>query len=178
MSRRYIQNSLAVDSPEMRSIQDCAKKNKITVALGFSGNDRSSLYISQCTIGVSGDIQMRRRKLMPTHMERTVFGNCSGESLTNVVSTPVGNVGQLACWEHIQPLLKYHTATQREAFHVAAWPPLFPYAGEQELWSMTKEGEYSYFTAANPASHCIQAAAISPGLTRLSRNHSCCTQQQ
>ncbi|KAJ9620892.1 hypothetical protein H2203_007478 [Taxawa tesnikishii (nom. ined.)] len=140
MSRRYIQNSLAVDSPEMRSIQDCAKKNKITVALGFSGNDRSSLYISQCTIGVSGDIQMRRRKLMPTHMERTVFGNCSGESLTNVVSTPVGNVGQLACWEHIQPLLKYHTATQREAFHVAAWPPLFPYAGEQELWSMTKEG--------------------------------------
>lgn len=78
---------------------------------------------------------------MPTHQERTIFGNASGSSLTNVVATAVGNVGQLACWEHVQPLLKYNTIAQFEAFHVAAWPPVTPYASEQELWSMSREGK-------------------------------------
>lgn len=142
LGRRYIQNSLAVSSAEMDTIRACARKNKITVALGFSENDHDSLYIAQATISASGELAMTRRKLMPTHMERTIFGNSSGNSLTNVVDTPFGNVGQLACWEHAQPLLKYHTLTQREAFHVGAWPPVFPYASPQELWSMTREGEY------------------------------------
>lgn len=80
---------------------------------------------------------------MPTHMERTIFGNASGESLANVVKTTVGNVGQLACWEHVQPLLKYHTITQREEIHVSAWPPVDPYRpATGELYSMTSEGEY------------------------------------
>ena len=115
----------------------------IVVALGFSERHNNSLYIAQCTIDKTGEIVMKRRKMMPTHMERTVFGNSSGESLNNVVDTGVGKVGQLACWEHIQPLLKYHTITQHEKIHIAAWPPVFPYAGPQELWSMTKEGECS-----------------------------------
>jgi predicted amidohydrolase len=141
LSTRYIKNSLAVDSAQMRTIQACARKHKITVALGFSENDHNSLYIAQCIVSDTGEIAMRRRKLMPTHMERTIFGNCSGNSLDNVVPTAVGNVGQLACWEHVQPLLKYHTITQREVFHVAAWPPVYDMAHEAELWSMTRDGE-------------------------------------
>jgi hypothetical protein len=41
----------------------------------------------------------------------------------------------------VQPLLKYHTITQREVFHVAAWPPVYDMAHEAELWSMTRDGE-------------------------------------
>jgi nitrilase len=78
MSRRYMLNSLAFDSPQMASICACAKQNNITVALGFSENFHHSLYIAQCTISNTGEILMRRRKIMPTHMERTVFGNSSG----------------------------------------------------------------------------------------------------
>lgn len=141
LSTRYIKNSLSISSTQMQLIQASARKHKITIALGFSENDHNSLYISQCIITDAGEIAMRRRKLMPTHMERTVFGNCSGNSLDNVVSTAVGNVGQLACWEHVQPLLKYHTITQREVFHVAAWPPVYDMAHEAELWSMTRDGE-------------------------------------
>lgn len=143
MTRRYIKNSLRIKSAEMKRIQACAQENSITVALGFSENDHGSLYISQCTISEVGEILMQRRKLMATHMERTIFGNCSGNSLDNVVSTPVGNVGQLACWEHVQPLLKYHTIAQREAFHVAAWPPVTSVRREDELWSMSREGKLS-----------------------------------
>jgi nitrilase len=142
LTRRYMQNSLATESAQMQLIQDSARKNKITVALGFSENDHNSLYISQATISDTGEILMQRRKIMPTHMERTMFGNSTGNSLANVVPTAFGNVGQLACWEHVQPLLKYHTITQRETIHVAAWPPVFPTASENELWSMSREGEY------------------------------------
>jgi nitrilase len=141
LTRRYMQNSLATKSAQMQLIQDSARKNKITVALGYSENDHNSLYISQATISDAGEMLMHRRKIMPTHMERTIFGNATGNSLVNVVPTAFGNVGQLACWEHVQPLLKYHTITQRETFYVAAWPPVFPIASENELWSMSRDGE-------------------------------------
>ena len=138
---RYMQNSLVVESPEMEAVRTCARKHKITVALGFSENFHHSLYISQCTIGSTGEILMHRRKILPTHMERTIFGNASGSSLKNVVATDVGQVSQLACWEHTQPLLKYHTITQRAAFHVASWPPVPPCKSKDELWSMSREGQ-------------------------------------
>jgi len=54
----------------------------------------------------------------------------------------LGRVGALACWEHTQPLLKYHTYLQREELHIAAWPPLDPHPGGPALWSMSKEGQY------------------------------------
>lgn len=142
---RYIKNSLRRDSPEMDTIRSCVKKNKVTVSLGFSENDGHSLYIAQCTIGPDGEIKMWRRKLKPTHMERTVFGDASGSSLENVVDTPVGRVGSLACWEHLQPLLKYHTLHQREEIHAAAWPPVFEHDGGPSLWSLSREGEYINF---------------------------------
>jgi predicted amidohydrolase len=79
---KYIKNSLVVDSIEMETIRECAAKNKIIVSLGFSENDGNSLYIAQCTIGSDGQIKMKRRKIKPTHMERTIFGDGSGSSLT------------------------------------------------------------------------------------------------
>lgn len=138
---RYIKNSLRLNSPEMDTIRRCITKNKITVSLGFTENEGHSLYIAQCTIGPDGEIKMARRKLKPTHMERTIFGDSSGSSLENVVDSPVGRVGSLNCMEHLQPLLKYHTLYQREEIHVAAWPPLFKHDGGPSSWSISSEGE-------------------------------------
>jgi len=141
LSTRYIKNSLVVDSKEMRTIQDCAAKHGIVVSLGFSENDNNSLYIAQAIIDSDGKLLMTRRKLKATHMERTIFGDASGNSLMNVVTTGIGRrVGALSCWEHTQPLLKYHTLHQREEIHCAAWPPIVPHQGGPDLWSMSKEG--------------------------------------
>lgn len=127
----------------MDQICAAARKANITVVLGFSENDHDSLYISQCTIASSGTIVMKRRKFKPTHMERTVYGDAGGSSLNNVSQIDgVGRVGALSCWEHIQPLLKYHTISLREQIHVAAWPPLHPHTDDnQGLFSMTADGE-------------------------------------
>ncbi len=143
MITKYIQNSLVVDSDEMRTIQASAAKAGVVVVLGFSENHHNSVYIAQAIIDSDGTLLVKRRKLKPTHMERTVFGDGSGDSLLNVTPTRVGKrVGALNCWEHCQPLLKYHTATQREDVHVAGWPPLSPHGGP-ELWSLSAEGRIS-----------------------------------
>lgn len=147
LALKYIKSSLSYDSPLMHKICAAAKSSKIAVVLGFSENSHNSLYISQCTISASGEIIMKRRKFKPTHMERTVFGDAGGSSLNNVADVEgVGKVGALACWEHMQPLLKYHTMSLREQIHVAAWPPIHPFEeGSPGLYSMTSEGMFASF---------------------------------
>ncbi|KAL7944060.1 carbon-nitrogen hydrolase [Trichoderma barbatum] len=136
----YIKNSLRLASPEMEKVQACARENGIAVSLGFSENSNNSLFIANALIGPDGEIKVHRRKMKPTHMERTVFGDASGHCLQSVGQLPFGRVGSLACWEHIQPLLKYNTITQNEEIHVAAWPPLNSEVGDTVPWSMTAEG--------------------------------------
>lgn len=137
----YTKNSLTIDSPQMRTICAAAAEHSIAVCVGFSENYKNSLYIAQAIISATGEIQMTRRKLKPTHMERTVFGDGTGNSLKNVVDVEgVGRVGALACWEHTQPLLKYHTALLREDIHVAAWPFAYAHQPGPALWSMSREG--------------------------------------
>ncbi|EPS27012.1 hypothetical protein PDE_01953 [Penicillium oxalicum 114-2] len=152
---KYILNSLKLDSPQMIQIQSCAAKNKIIVVLGFSENRHNSLYISQAIIGSDGEILTTRSKIKATHMERTVFGDASAECLNTVTDTPVARIGALSCWEHTQPLLKYHTYAQREQIHVGAWPPLFSHNGGGELWSMSLQG-----TRAIASTYAIESQAF------------------
>jgi predicted amidohydrolase len=128
----------------MTQICQSAKENNVIVVLGFSENIHDSLYISQAIISNTGSILTTRKKIKATHMERTIFGDSSADCLDSVVDTSIGRVGALSCWEHIQPLLKYHTYAQLEAIHVAAWPPLFEFGGPEDasLFSMSREGVY------------------------------------
>lgn len=60
----------------------------------------------------------------------------------NVIDVPgVGKVGQLNCWEHTQPLLRYHTYSQGEEIHVAAWPPMHHFDKEKMLYHTADEGK-------------------------------------
>ncbi len=69
-----------------------------------------------------------RRKLKPTHVERTMFGEGDGSDLS-VYDTALGRVGALCCWEHLQPLSKYAMYAQNEQVHIAAWPAFSLYRG-------------------------------------------------
>lgn len=139
---KYVQNCLKVDSEEMKRIQAAAAEGQINVALGFSERDGESVYIAQALIDETGELKMTRRKMKPTHMERTIFGDASGQCLAPVVEIPeVGRVGSLSCWEHMQPLLKYYTFAQGEQIHVGAWPVLDGFIqGSPGFYSMSIEG--------------------------------------
>lgn len=117
----YKQNSLAVDSDEMRVIQDAAQEHGIHVALGFSELGGDSLYLAQALIDDQGAFVFARRKLKPTMAERMVFGEGDGSDLV-VADTDIGRIGALCCWEHLGPLNKFALYAQREQIHFAAWP--------------------------------------------------------
>ncbi|KAH0349156.1 carbon-nitrogen hydrolase, partial [Aureobasidium melanogenum] len=161
----YMKNSLKIDSPEMERICACAGENRISVMLGFSENYDNSLYLAQAFIGKDGKIKMNRRKIKPTHVERTLYGDGSGASLLNVVDEPgVGRVGGLSCWEHSQPLLRYHTYSQGEDIHVAAWPPMNYYKSFPEgsaLWSQCREGAHNLSTTHAIEGNCFVVLASS-----------------
>jgi nitrilase len=118
---RYFDNSLAYDSPQGERLRAAAKRNNLVVVMGLSERAGGSLYIAQWIIGPDGNTIAQRRKLKPTHAERTVFGEGDGSHLA-VHDLPIGRLGALCCWEHLQPLSKYAMYAQNEQIHVAAWP--------------------------------------------------------
>ena len=126
--QRYHDNSLVYGSPQAKRLSDAAKASNIMVSMGLSEKYNGSLYMGQWLIGADGETVSARRKLKPTHVERTVFGEGDGSDLS-VFDTPLGRVGSLCCWEHLQPLSKYAMYAQNEQVHIAAWPSFSLYRG-------------------------------------------------
>lgn len=125
---RYAENSLEVGGPRWKLIEDAAREIGITIAFGFAERSGGSLYMGQAVIDNAGVTVAARRKLKPTHVERTQFGDGDGSDIA-VTDTPVGRVGSLNCWEHLQPLTKYAMFAQDEQLHVAAWPSFSIFEG-------------------------------------------------
>ena len=125
---RYHANSMRVDGPEMDAIGQAAARGNINVMIGFTEIDGGSLFMAQALFGDDGKLIYARRKLKPTHVERTLFGEGDGSDF-RVADTSVGRVGGLCCWEHLQPLSKYAMYSMHEQVHVAAWPSFTVYRG-------------------------------------------------
>lgn len=117
----YHQNSPTVDGTHMEQIRAAARKHSVNVVIGFSERAAGSLYMAQTVISADGDVVFHRRKLKPTHAERTLFGEGDGSDL-KVAEVAGARVGALNCWEHLQPLVKFAMYAQHEQIHVAAWP--------------------------------------------------------
>ncbi len=126
--QRYHDNSLVYGSAQAARLSKAAKDNAIMVAMGLSEKAGGSLYMGQWIIDAEGNTVAARRKLKPTHVERTIYGEGDGSDLT-VYDTALGRVGALCCWEHLQPLSKYAMYAQNEQVHIAAWPSFSLYRG-------------------------------------------------
>ena len=125
---QYHANSLSTKGPEIAAIRDAARKHSITVAIGYSEKAGGTLYMSQSVFGPDGQVLIHRRKLKPSHVERSLFGEGDGSDL-QVVDTPLGRLGALNCWEHLQPLTKYAMYAQNEQVHISGWPCFGLYKG-------------------------------------------------
>ena len=145
--QQYHENSLRKDSPQLQKLCDVARENHIFVVMGASERDGGSLYISQFFIDSDGALLDVRRKLKPTHVERTVYGDGHGNNL-NVYETELGRIGGLCCWEHLQPLSKYAMYAQNEQIHIGAWP----------TFSLYRDKAYSLGPELNMAVSSVYAA--------------------
>lgn len=126
--QRYHDNSLVYGTPAADRISTAAKDHNIVVVMGHSEKHNGSVYMGQWIIDANGETIAKRRKLKPTHVERSIFGEGDGSDLA-VHDTALGRVGALCCWEHIQPLSKYAMYAQNEQVHVASWPSFSIYRG-------------------------------------------------
>ena len=123
---RLAANSIAIDSPQMRQLQDAAAERSIVLVLGINekvwrGPGNRSLYNSIVTIDADGAIVNHHRKLRPTFTEQLVWAQGDGAGLS-AVDTAAGRIGGLICWEHWMPHARQALHISNETIHAALWP--------------------------------------------------------
>lgn len=115
------EQAVTVPGPATEAIAAAARQHGMHVLLGINEREGGSLYNAQLLIDASGTIVLRRRKITPTYHERMVWGQGDGAGL-QVVSTSLGKIGALACWEHYNPLARFALMAQGEEVHCAQFP--------------------------------------------------------
>lgn len=121
---RLLEESVTVPSAETQAIAEAAKEANMVVSIGVNERDGGSIYNTQLLFDADGTLIQRRRKLTPTYNERILWGQGDGSGLRAVDST-VGRIGQLACWEHNNPLARYALIADGEQIHSAMYPGSF-----------------------------------------------------
>jgi nitrilase len=105
---RLWQNSVDVPGPHTDRLVEACRQHDIHVAIGVNERESErpgSLYNTLVLLGPDG-IELRHRKLVPTHQERLFHGFGAGDDL-DVADTPLGRIGGLICWENRMPLARY-----------------------------------------------------------------------
>ena len=120
----YMKNAIKIPGPETETLGDaCNSANAIAVIGVTEQSDikgSNTLYNSIAIIDKDGALLDRRRKLMPTHGERTVWGQGDREDI-KVFDTSIGTIGASICYEHHMTLLKAANAYLGEEIHCALW---------------------------------------------------------
>jgi nitrilase len=103
--RRYFDSSVEVPGPATDAIGEAARRNRLHLVVGVVERGGGTLYCTALFFGPDGTLLGRHRKLMPTALERLVWGQGDGSTLT-VLDTEVGRLGAVICWENYMPLLR------------------------------------------------------------------------
>jgi nitrilase len=128
--RRYFESAIAVPGPEVEAIAQAARKAGVHLVVGVIERDGGTLYCTALTFDPDGNLLGRRRKLMPTALERLVWGFGDGSTLA-VAESALGRIGAVICWENYMPLLRMAMYAQGVEFYCA------PTVDDRETWLPT-----------------------------------------
>ena len=128
--RRYFESAIDVPGPAVDSLGAMARDNNIHLVIGVIERSIGTLYCTALFFSPSGTLLAKHRKVMPTAMERIVWG-CGDGSTLPVLDTPIGRIGAVICWENYMPLLRMHMYSKGIQLYCA------PTVDDREVWQHT-----------------------------------------
>jgi nitrilase len=109
--RAYFDCAIPVPGPETDRIAAAAAAHGLHLVVGVIERGGSTLYCTALTFGPDGALLAKHRKLMPTAIERILWGQGDGSTM-QVAETAIGRVGAAICWENYMPLYRTHLYAQ------------------------------------------------------------------
>ncbi|XP_054811288.1 bifunctional nitrilase/nitrile hydratase NIT4A [Prosopis cineraria] len=130
--RKYHAAAIDVPGPEVDRLAAMAGKYKVYLVIGVIERDGYTLYCTVLFFDPQGRYLGKHRKVMPTAMERVIWGFGDGSTIP-VFETPLGKIGAAICWENKMPLLR--TAMYAKGVEIYCAPT----ADARDVWqaSMT-----------------------------------------
>ncbi len=125
---RYYNSAIALDGPELARMSKAVAKAGANVVVGVMEKGGATLYCTVLYFDKSGNLVGKHRKLMPTAMERLVWGFGDGSTMA-VQDMDVGKVGALICWENYMPLARTHMYAQGVEFYCS------PTVDDRPVWT-------------------------------------------
>jgi nitrilase len=102
---RLFESAIDVPGDATEFIGTIAKEHAVHLVVGVIEKDGGTLYCTALIIAPDGQLLGKHRKLLPTAMERAIWGSGDGSTLP-VVPTNLGKIGAVICWENYMPLLR------------------------------------------------------------------------
>jgi nitrilase len=118
---KLLNEAVTVPSLATEAISEACRQAEVVVSIGVNERDGGTLYNTQLLFDADGTLIQRRRKITPTHYERMIWGQGDGSGL-RAVDSKVARIGQLACFEHYNPLARYAMMADGEQIHSAMFP--------------------------------------------------------
>ncbi len=125
--RLYHRAAIDVPGPMTLRLGEAAAAAGAYVVMGVIERDGGTCYCTALFFGPDGALLGKHRKLMPTAMERIVWGYGDGSTLT-VVDSPYGRIGAVICWENYMPLMRMAMYSKQVALYCA------PTADDRDTW--------------------------------------------
>jgi len=125
--RLYLDAAIDVPGPLTSRLGEAAATHGAYVVIGVIEREGGTCYCTVLFFGPNGDLLGKHRKLMPTALERMIWGFGDGSTLT-VVDTPYGRIGSVICWENYMPMLRMAMYSKNVALYCA------PTADDRDTW--------------------------------------------
>jgi len=128
--RRYYDSAIAVPGPETERIGQAALLHRAWMVVGVIERDGGTLYCTALFFSSEGTLAGKHRKVMPTAMERLLWGYGDGSTLT-VLETPLGRLGAVICWENYMPAMRLAMYAKGIELYCA------PTVDDRETWAVS-----------------------------------------
>ncbi|WP_438730523.1 carbon-nitrogen hydrolase family protein [Parasphingorhabdus sp. DH2-15] len=114
--RLYADNAVTLDDARFEKIRDAVAANGVACVTGVIEKRGGTLYCSTFSFEKDGSLLGVHRKLMPTAMERLIWGMGDGNDLP-IMDSKAGRLVSAICWENYMPLMRSHYYAHNPDFY-------------------------------------------------------------